>query len=212
MRPVHTFLVLILCAAPALAGTRDCADCPEMVRLPPGFALARTEVTVAQYKACVAGGGCPARAPRWESPNDPMTGVTVRDAEAYAAWLSARGRGRYRLPTAQEWRMAAAAGTVTAYPWGEDMSPDRAVCRGCDPRVGHRPLAVGSMAANPWGLSDMHGNVWEWTADAWPGGLSARAVCGGSWYFVAAQARTESCVRQDAREPSYDIGFRVLKE
>src|SRR5512145_3285772 len=182
---MRLLLVLALCllSAPCRAAEptvfRDCSDCPDMVRLPAGFALGRTEITVAQYQACVAARACPARAPRWKAADQPMTALAARDAEAYAAWLSARAGHRYRLPSEVEWEIAARAGTVTAFPWGDDMAPGRAVCRDCDPPAPAGPAAVATRAPNPWGLFDMHGNVWEWTRDAWDGDLSRRAVRGG---------------------------------
>lgn len=205
----------LLAALPAPAETvvpsRDCADCPEMVRLP-AFALGRTEITVGQYRACVATRACRDRQPRWSAPDMPMTDVTAKDAEDYLAWLSARTGKRYRLPTEAEWEFAARAGTRTAYPWGETMEPGRAICQTCDPRFDHRPAPVAATAANPWGLFDMNGNVWEWTRECWPGDCSRRAVRGGSWYFVPVQSRSDSRAPQDARGWSYDIGFRALRE
>ena len=196
-------------AEPALF--RDCPDCPEMVRLH-GVALGRTEVTVGQYQACAAAGACRPRHPRWPEADMPMTEVTAQDAEAYLAWLSARTGKRYRLPTEAEWEAAARAGTRTAYPWGETMEPGRAVCQRCDDRFDHRPAPVASMAANPWNLHDMHGNVWEWTADCWDAACASRVVRGGSWYFVPRQARSDSRAPQDPRVWSYDIGFRAARE
>lgn len=211
------FLVVLLCLSGVSAHAagpsvfRDCADCPDMVRLA-GIALGRTEVTVAQYGACVAARACRPRQPRWTEPAMPMTEITARDAEAYLAWLSARTGKRYRLPTEAEWDAAARAGTETAYPWGDAMEPGRAVCQTCDPRFDHRPAPVATMAPNPWGLYDMNGNVWEWTGDCWDGDCSRRVVRGGSWYFVPRQSRSDSRAPQDAREWSYDIGFRAARE
>lgn len=211
------FLAFVLCLVSASvraaepATFRDCPDCPEMVRLS-GFALGRTEVTVGQYQLCVDANACRPRQPRWTEADMPMTEITARDAEDYLAWLSARTRKRYRLPTEAEWETAARAGTATAYPWGDAMEPGRAVCQQCDPRFDHRPAPVAAMAANPWGLHDMNGNVWEWTADCWDAACASRVVRGGSWYFVPRQSRSDSRAPQDARVWSYDIGFRVLRE
>lgn len=208
------FAVLALCllaAFPARADMRDCADCPDMVRLP-AFFLGRTEVTVGQYRACVAARACRDRRPRWSEADMPMTEISARDAEDYLRWLSARTGRRYRLPTEVEWEAAARAGSATPYPWGEAMEPGRAVCRNCDPRFDHRPAPAATMAANPWGLFDMHGNVWEWTRDCWAGDCARRVVRGGSWYFVSGQARSDSRAPQDARQWSYDVGFRALRE
>lgn len=208
-------LVLLALSAPVQAGEpalfRDCPDCPEMVRLP-GLALGRTEVTVGQYQACVTASACRPRQPRWAEADMPMTEITAKDAEDYLAWLSARTRKRYRLPTEAEWQAAAQAGTATAYPWGDEMEPGRAVCQRCDPRFDHRPAPVATMAANPWGLYDMNGNVWEWTADCWDGACTSRVVRGGSWYFVPRQSRSDSRAPQDPRVWSYDIGFRVARD
>ncbi len=206
--------VYLLCPSAFAAGPavfRDCPDCPDMVRLP-AFALGRTEVTVAQYGACVAARVCAARQVRWTDGQMPMTGVEARDAQAYVEWLAARTGQRYRLPTEAEWETAARAGTTTAYPWGDSMEPGRAVCQRCDPRFDHRPAPVATMAANPWGLHDMNGNVWEWTSDCWAGDCTRRVIRGGSWYFVPRQSRTDSRAPQSVRESSYDVGFRVLRE
>lgn len=201
------YLVLSLLAATAASA----AERPEMVPVPgAGFAIARTETTVAQWQACVDAGACAAKSPRWAEPDMPMTDVTVADAEAYAGWLTAATGRRTRLPTEVEWETAARAGTVTPWPWGDVMQPGRAVCHLCDPRFDHRPAPVATMAPNPLGLYDMHGNVWEWTADCWDADCLDRVVKGGSWYFVAAQTRSGAGAPQDARSWSYDVGFRVV--
>lgn len=211
---IAVLLFLLPPLLPAMAGEpvwRDCPDCPDMVALP-GFALGRTEVTVGQYGLCVAAGACAAHTPRWSGADMPMTDVTAADAEAYAAWLSRLTGARYRLPDEAEWELAARAGSAGAYSWGDQMEPGRAVCRECDPRVGHGPLPVATMAPNPWGLYDMNGNVWEWTRDCWQRDCTRRAVRGGSWYFVPRQSRSDARAPQHAGMWSYDIGFRVLRE
>ncbi len=203
----------------AAESVRDCADCPEMVRLPAGLPnMARTEVTQGQWQACVAAGACPDRQTRWRGETMPMTNITAQDAETYLSWLSGMTGHLYRLPTGREWEQAARAGTTTIFPWGDQMAPGRAVCQGCDPRFSHTPAPVGSMAANSFGLYDMNGNVWEWTADCSSRSLPLRTGCslrvirGGSWYFFARQSGSSSQSDQDSQVPSYDIGFRPVMD
>ena len=236
---------LVVLAAPFPAFAADCPDCPDMVALngglgvlgdaaPPftvrvdSFAIARTETTVGQWKACVAAGGCPAKADlRWPGDDMPMTNVSFADAEAYALWLTRRTGKPYRLPSEAEWEYAARAGSQTRFPWGDGMEEDRAVCQHCDPRFDRRPAPAGSVRANAWGLSDMNGNVWEWTRDCWVAShqgrprdavariapdCAKRTVKGGSWYFVPYQSRSAARVGEDARTLGYDIGFRVTRD
>lgn len=115
------------------------------------------------------------------TPRHPVTCVSFADAVDYTSWLSRKTGRRYRLPTSSEREFATRAGTTTAYSFGGD---DRDVCeharfahagtplgkaRGvtvsCPRDSHHGPLPVGSLKPNPWGLYDMHGNVWEWVSD-----------------------------------------------
>jgi sulfatase modifying factor 1 len=102
--------------------------------------------------------------------------------------------GRLCLPTEVEWEYAARAGTITAYWWG-DQPDDRHANYG-KLREGSSP--VKDYMPNPWGLFDMHGNVWEWCADSWqPHGRAPkkvlveelRVVRGGSWIYSPGLAR-----------------------
>lgn len=189
-----------------LAAFVECDACPEMIVIPAGrftmgapesepnrrpqdgpphavavprFALARTEVTFAEWDACRAGGGCvdhnPASADGVRGDN-PAWHMSYEDAQAYIAWLNDQVPGDpYRLPTEAEWEYAARAGATTAYPWGD--APDRAyanmgreVCcigaaEGADKWIGPAPVA--QFPANAFGLFDMAGNLAEWTEDAY---------------------------------------------
>lgn len=185
--------------------TRDCLNCPEMVRIPAGtfrmgssrgdsdelpvrkvrvttpFAISKHEITFAAWDACVAGGGCNHRPDDngWGRGRHPVINVSFEDARAYARWLSGETGRDYRLPTAAEWEYVAKAGQ------GADSSgTGRANCSGCSSMSKRRTIPVGQLEANAFGVHDMRGNVAEWVQDCQTdsyrlaGGTAAAAVRG----------------------------------
>lgn len=129
------------------------------------FAIGRYEVTFDEYMQF-------ARATDREIPDDhdwgygqqPVINISFRDALAYTGWLSQQTGHEYRLPTEAEWEYAARGGTQTAYWWGKQFNPAMLNCYGCNPSQEiSAPTPVGQFPANPFGLYDVLGNVWEWT-------------------------------------------------
>ena len=191
---------------------RDCAECPEMVVLAGGgLALGRYEVTVGEYRAFAsaagggAGGGCSTfgDGDSWRDPGFPQTDrhpvacVSWDDAQEYVSWLSRRTGATYRLPTEAEWERAAAG------------TPAGVGCGGRGFDEGTCP--VGSYGANAAGLSDMVGNLWEWTSDCWEGDCGRRVVRGGSWYNDAELLRPGARFWSSAGYRIDLFGFRVSR-
>ncbi len=181
----------------------------------------------------------------WRTPGfsqgegEPVVCVSWNDAQAYVAWLSSQTGETYQLPTEAEWEYAARAGTTSSRFWGDD--PDRACdyanvadlsaqrklswsgVHGCDD--GHVWTApVNSYRPNPWGLSDMLGNVWEWTCSVYNeayGGAEgrcdasgeARAARGGAWMEHPANVRAayRGGGVSDSRFRLNTVGFRSAR-
>ena len=194
-------------SAASLTEIKDCPTCPPLIGLPQGaftmgsntddpterpahhvsiprpFALGKYEVTNEQWNACVDAGGCQrlsgAAAP---AKNTPVRDVSWDDAQAYVKWLSKATGKSYRLPTEAEWEYAIRGGTSTRYWWGDQMRPGKANCKDCgEPWNADGPAAVGAFAANPYGLYDMNGSVWEWVSDCWHNSYKAAPADGRSW-------------------------------
>jgi len=184
--------------------------------------MAATEVTNAQWKRL--GGRPPSH---WTEDNRPVEQVSWTDAADYCKRLSAlpdeQAAGRfYRLPTEAEWEYACRGGTTTQYWFGDDETQLWQYGWFADNAAG-RTHPVGQKPPNAWGLSDMHGNVWEWCGD-WYGPYPAgevqsplgpeqglfRVMRGGGWCYPAGRCR--SAFRESA-EPSFRghyVGFRVV--
>lgn len=135
---------------------------PRTERYIESFYLARYPVTNAQYGRFLAEHSDAARPGWWDderfnAPEQPVVGVSFHDAVAYCQWA------KLRLPTEWEWEKAARGTSARTFPWGEEPPDQRRASFG-DP--GGRPAPVGShpVGASPYGLHDMAGNVWEWTA------------------------------------------------
>lgn len=191
------------------------------------FALSKYEVTFDEFDLFTAAAGRPpVAAPRgWERTNRPVVNVSWEDASAYAQWLSEATGRRYRLPSEAEWEYAARAGTATAYSWGDEPGSANANCKGCGSDWDNSSAApVGFFAANPWGLHDMHGNVWEWVQDCRsdsyagaPGDGAAlaagsclrRMMRGGSWSNSPEAIRAARREWDEATLSSPQIGFRI---
>jgi formylglycine-generating enzyme required for sulfatase activity/class 3 adenylate cyclase len=190
---------------------RHCEECPEMAVMPPGsftmgsppeepghrseegparpvaipkaFAIARFETTFAQWDACMAAGGC-AHRPQdrgWGRGNMPVIYVHWQDAQDYVIWLARHTGHAYRLPSEAEWEYAARAGSQAPFWWGKELKPDQANCDRCGRNPSRQTAPVGSFPPNPFGLFDMHGNVWEWTGDCWNGTLAGAPSGGEAW-------------------------------
>ncbi|NLF14989.1 MAG: formylglycine-generating enzyme family protein, partial [Anaerolineaceae bacterium] len=190
--------------------------------------------------------------PHWGSPNRPVVGLCWYEALAYCSWLTERmketgGRGRVwhnghisdsqypisqvRLPTEAEWEKSARGSRGFCWPWGNEWHTGRA---NTDEAGIRETSAVGAFpaGASPWGVLDLAGNVWEWTASRWgrttvsrpdygypydPGdgreeldGPDFRVVRGGSWRDLQRFAR---CAYRDRLDPDFydfSVGFRVV--
>ena len=209
------------------------------VSVPP-FAIGRTEVTFAEYDrfAMATGREQPDDA-GWGRGDRPVINVSWEDAAAYAAWLSAETGRSYRLPTEAEWEYAARAGTGTPFWTGDCIHTDQANYdgnsdyNGCGAKTGvfrRQTVPAGSLPANPWGLHEVAGNVWEWVQDCWhddyegaPAGAGARGeegggdcarrvVRGGGWGFEPGGLRSAYRRWSYADVASYDLGFRLARD
>jgi formylglycine-generating enzyme required for sulfatase activity len=202
---------------------RDCAGCPDMVVVPAGefimgsppsergrnpdegpqrkvtfaqpLAVAKYEVTFAQWDACVAEAGCTHKPGdnEWGRGKRPVINVSWSDARQFAAWLARKTGKPYRLLTEAEWEYAA-RGTTKAIDRQSPFSTgptikysqanyDANFVYGVGAKMGvyrQKTLDVGSFKPNAFGLHDMHGNVWEWVADCYKDSYAAAPTDGSA--------------------------------
>ncbi len=205
------------------------------------IALGRYPVTVGEWRAFVeATGWQPQGEFNWAAPgfpqgaDHPVVGVTWNDAQLYLRWLGTMTGQVYRLPSEAEWEYACRAGTKTAFSFGDSISTELANYDGNytyngSPKGIYRQgtSRVGEFAPNPWGLHDMHGNVWEWVQDvvhdnyegapntgrAWEeGGDQARRILrGGSWLYNPRYLRSALRNGFSATLSNDIVGFRVAR-
>jgi len=247
---------------------KDCASCPPLTILASGgfqqgaspddalarsnekperrvdfakvFAIGVTEVTFAQWDACVTAGGCTARPSDqgWGRANRPVINVTWTDAVGYTEWLSQTTGETYSLPSESQWEYAARAGE--GRPWlGGSAKGVCAFANGagsetganwanpeCSDPTGDRTMPVGTLAANKYGLKDVLGNVAEWTMDCNTlnyrdapsnGGPDMRGSCrqrvtrGGSWFSGPRDIRLSSRAVLRQGDSNDFTGFRVVR-
>jgi len=197
------------------------------------FAVGRYAVTFDEWDACVAAGGCNGYKPNdsgWGRGLHPVINVNWDDATAYVAWLSKTTGKPYRLLSEAEREYVTRAGTTTPFWWGKTINTGQANYNGTaypsGPTGGNRgqTLAVNSFEPNPWGLYNVHGNVYDWAADCWnqtnsgnpgdgtarlSGDCSRRVVRGGSWSSSPQYLRSAYRIRYSTGVRYDDLGFRV---
>jgi formylglycine-generating enzyme required for sulfatase activity len=169
----------------------------------------------------------------------PVINVSWYDAVAFCEWLSKKEGRRYELPTEAEWEYACRAGTTTRFSTGDDPASLQGVANLADAAfLGKFPAAsyavgwndsepfaapVGRYKPNPWGIYDLHGNVWEWCAD-WFERYTARAVTdptggppgehkvlrGGAYSVDPKQCRCADRYRSSPAGRNNYYGFRVV--
>jgi formylglycine-generating enzyme required for sulfatase activity len=217
------------------------------------FAVGRHAVTRGQFAAFVNATGHKAegaykwtgsefnRDPKasWRDPgfpqddSHPVTCVNWDDAKAYISWLAGVTGKPYRLLTEAEWEYAARASTTTPFWWGPSITPAQAnydgnhVYKGGGSKGEYRKgtVPVGDFAANPWGLYNVHGNVWEWCEDVWHGNYdgapadafawlqggnrNSRVVRGGAWSNYPGDLRSAYRIGDRTEDRFIVCGFRL---
>jgi formylglycine-generating enzyme required for sulfatase activity len=128
------------------------------VRITRPFYLGKYEVTQAQWAAVM--GDNPSTIKHAANPVESVSWETTQLLLEQLSQEHANEGMKFVLPTEAQWEYACRAGTTTAWHCGDD---DEALAEFANSTGTPRP--VGQLAANPWGLHDMHGNVWEWCAD-----------------------------------------------
>ncbi len=221
----------------------------------PAFFMARTPITQAQWRAVAdyptVERDLDPEPSHFKGDNRPVEQVSWDDATEFCRRLSQRTGRIYRLPSEAEWEYACRAGTKTPFHFGETLSDELAnYCaqdkeingtlykgvygRGLLGQYREETTNVGQFPANPFGLYDMHGNVWEWCEDDWHNSYEGAPKDGSAWVESVGEAspaeirtETEKLLRggswlsnpRDCRSAyrldfshnrrSYNVGFRV---
>ena len=177
------------------------------VRITQPFYLGVTEVTQEQYEKVME-----KNLSQYKDTANPVEMVSWDDAVEFCKRLSAKEGNRYRLPTEAEYSFGDDAASLDEYAWFSENSE-------------RKTHPVGQKKPNPWGLTDMHGNVWEWCQDRYveyssdavsdpPGddGTAFRVIRGGAWDKYAKFCRSANRFRYSPGL-RYDIlGFRVARD
>jgi formylglycine-generating enzyme required for sulfatase activity len=222
------------------------------------YSIGRTEVTNAQYRAFVEGGGY--ADPSWwteagwqwrtltgftqpdcwddpalNQPDQPVVCASWYEAVAYARWLSQRTGREFRLPTEAEWEKAARGSDGRVYPWGEGAANGLhanlcdAICTNSPRDAGiydgyelTAPVGSFPVGTSAYGVQDMAGNAFEWTASEWrvypyvaadgresTDGIAARVLRGGSFYHRAGDAHCAARLGSNPDTRSQVAGFRL---
>ena len=213
----------------------------------PSFFMARTPITQSQWRAVAAYSEVESdlnpEPSSFKGDNRPVEQVNWDDATEFCRRLSQQTDRTYRLPSEAEWEYACRAGTPTPFHFGETLSDELAnYCaqdreidgtlykgaygRGILGQYREETTEVGQFPANPFGLFDMHGNVWEWCEDDWHDSYQGapsdgtpwldtertearRLLRGGSWNYDPWYCRS-ACRYGSTRDIRVnDVGFRV---
>jgi formylglycine-generating enzyme required for sulfatase activity len=152
--------------------------------------------------------------------------VSVRDAEAYCAWLSKKTGHRYRLPTEAEWILAARGHLdQRIYPWGNEYVHDRANGWGPSSLKSITPVGLFPEGRAPFGHDDLAGNIWEWCSSLfWPYPYRVfdgredmisdqpRVMHGGSWRSKPQSLRISTRQGELPSDSFEVVGFRVARD
>jgi hypothetical protein len=190
------------------------------------FEIAKTPVTFEEYDLYCEDVNIEKSDDRgWGRGKRPVINVSWEDAQAYCKWLSKKTDKEYRLPTEAEWEYACRAGTTTKWSFGDDESKLEEYAW-YDKNSNSKTHEVATKKENPWGLFDMHGNVWEWCEDDGVDNYndiprdgtaykknkdSNKVLRGGSWVNNASFTRSAYRVRWNPDIRSSIRGFRLLR-
>ncbi|MDZ7958766.1 MAG: bifunctional serine/threonine-protein kinase/formylglycine-generating enzyme family protein [Aulosira sp. DedQUE10] len=204
---------------------RSHSESPQHTVTIPAFFMGKYPVTQSQWKAVTS-------LPKvnidlnpdpssFKGANRPVENVCWDDAVEFCARLSKQTEKIYRLPSEAEWEYACRGGTTTPYYFGETITKDVANYGG----FVRGTTDMGTFAANPFGLFDMCGNVWEWCQDEWhknyhlaPADGSAwvvehnqnRLLRGGSWCLLPHNCRSANRYHHTRVDCRSSVGFRVV--
>ena len=208
-------------------GTRNNEYPRHSVTIARPFAIGRYSVTYEEYDLfCESTGRAKPGDRVWGRGKRPVIYVSWHDAQEYCTWLTEQTGQTYRLPSEAEWEYAARAGTETPYWWGDEIGVNLTNCRDSGSQwSGKQTSPVGSFPANPFGLNDTSGNVWEWVQDGWHGNYQGaqedarvwisgdsnlRVIRGGSWNYEPGEVRSAVRLRLPSGSRHSDLGFRLV--
>jgi formylglycine-generating enzyme required for sulfatase activity len=219
--PAGTFMM----GSPDSEAERSSNETLHQVTISNPFYLGKYPITQAQWQQVMG-----TKPSHFESDKLlPVENVSWNDTKAFCIKLREITHAPFGIPTEAQWEYACRAGTMTPYHFGSQLNGREANCDGTVPygTVKEGPYlektsAVGKYPANPWGLYDMHGNVWEWCSDWYgdyppesvkdpsgPADGSIRVLRGGSWRNVAVFCRSANRSWNGPSNRFLNLGFRL---
>jgi len=221
--------------SPSSEAERDADERQHVVEISKPFYMAMHEFTQEDYEKLIGENPSAYRdLDGLDTTRFPVEEVTWADAVELCQKLSEKEGKTYRLPTEAEWEFACRAGTTTPFSFGTALNGDKANCYGNSPygtstkgEYLRRPSPVGTYRANPFGLFDMHGNVWEfcfdWHDDAAYSNSAARdpvgpqhgtrrITRGGGWSGGADMCRSADRTNLEPDQVTDHVGIRLVFE